>query len=79
MVLAGLKELPSEKVLESLFRRQLESCEQLTQMLALYNQDVTMNEKPKSYERLLAMVKVHLANNRLRNNRDALASRNTRG
>jgi hypothetical protein len=48
-------------------------------MLALYHQDVTQNGKPKSYERLLAMVNVHLADKRLKDNREALASKHTRG
>ena len=66
----GLKELPSESILESLFRRQCEKDDGLKEMLALYNQDVTQRGEPRSYSKLKTMVETHLEQKRRAKNRD---------
>ena len=59
-VYIGLKEIPPETVLESLFRRQVEKADDLKELLALYNQDVTQRGESRSYSKLKTMVETHL-------------------
>ena len=69
-VYIGLKEIPPESVLESLFRRQVEKTDDLKELLALYNQDVTQRGEPRSYTKLKGMVETHLEQKRRSKNRD---------
>src|SRR5665648_911963 len=59
-MLQMLKTLPTEDLLETLFKKEIRKAEQLKQMLALYDQDTTQKGEPRSYERLLRMVHTHL-------------------
>lgn len=69
-VYIGLKEIPPESVLESLFRRQVEKTDDLKELLALYNQDVTQRGESRSYAKLKTMVENHLEQKRRSKNRD---------
>ena len=60
LVLAGLKTTPSEEIMESLVRRQLERSVQLRELMSLYNQDIVQRGDKRSYERLMKMWTAHL-------------------
>ena len=73
--LNSVKEVPSEIILESLVRRQLEKSTQLSLMMQLYNQDVTQRGEPRSYAKLIQMAKIHLKQQRLERNRNEMMGR----
>ena len=72
-VLASLKTRPSDDVLESLFRRQLQRSQQLKETMALYNQDIVQKGVKRSYKKLESMLNSYLNNKRLQQNRGALS------
>ena len=69
MCLIGMKAIPSEDIMESLFITELEKCSSLKSVLALYKQDVTQRGMPKDYERLMGMVRIQLEEIRRNKNR----------
>lgn len=71
-VLAGIDEIPSERYLENLFYKQLCKSKQLEQPMALYKQGIVHNGAPRSYERLMLMVTVHIEGKRAAKVRDAV-------
>ena len=75
LVLNGVKEVPSEEILESLVRRQLAKSTQLTMMMELYNQDVTQRGEPRSYQKLITMTKRILNQQRLERNPNEITGR----
>ena len=68
--------MPPIEILEALFRKQLERTESLRSMMALYTQDVTLNGKPRDYDRLVSMVRTHLEEKRRQKNREELSTKN---
>ena len=78
LVLAGLKSTPSEEIMESLFRRQLERSVQLKELMSLYNQDIVQRGDKRSYERLMKMLTAHLEQRRRQQNRDNLSGSRVR-
>ena len=78
-VYIGLKEIPPESVLESLFRRQIEKTDDLKELLALYNQDVTQRGESRSYSKLKTMVETHLEQKRRSKNRDDMRPGRAKG
>ena len=70
--LTGLKHVPPENILESLFRKQLEQSTQLKGMMTLYQQDYTQKSEPRSYLKLRSMLKSHINQRRLNKCRDEL-------
>jgi hypothetical protein len=66
---------PGPEMLETLFLPQLEKDNDLTGLIALYKQDVIHKDMPRSYERLMSMVKCELAERRRKQVRDAKAGK----
>ena len=56
-----LREEPPEGWLETLYRKQLETSEQFTQILALYKNDISLKRAEPSYTKLKEMVEYYLA------------------
>ena len=76
--LIGLKTVPPQDILESLFRKQLERSESLKGMMTLLNMNVTQNGEVRSYEKLVSMLRTFLEDSRRRRNRDALTNQQGR-
>ena len=72
MVLAGIKEVPTEDILESLYKRQLQKSTQLEKAIALYDDNILHNGEKKSYERLCTIVRSHLSRKRLQKNQQVM-------
>ena len=68
-VLLNISGIPDEKILESLFRKQLHRSEQLKNAMALHKQDVNIRGKSHSYPGLLRMVNLYMEHNRLSRNK----------
>ena len=51
--LSGLKHVPSEDILESMFRKQTEGSHQMKETLALHNLGITQRGETASYQNLL--------------------------
>ena len=60
--------VPNDDMLENLFKKQLVQSDQLSQALALYDQDVTQRNEPKSYQKLLGILNNHIDEKRLERN-----------
>ena len=69
-VLAGIDEMPTEKYLEHLFFQQLSKSKQLEQPIALYKQAIAHEGAPRSYQRLLTMVAIHIEERQMAKMRD---------
>ena len=69
-VLSGLEDMPADKILESLFMKQIEDCTQFSQELALYRMDISQKGTTPSYTRIHAMVMIHIDERRRKRNRD---------
>ena len=67
----SIDELPDEKFLESIYRKQLEKSDQLKNAIGLYRQDIIQRGEEKSYEKLKKMVQIHLDKLRLERNKSA--------
>ena len=63
-VLAGMRKIPADEWLETLFRGQLELSAQFKQTLMLYEVSCMQEEKPRYYERFLSMLRSYLAKQR---------------
>ena len=55
--LSWTQDVPSDNILESLYKTRLRESDQLKMLLALYNQDIGYQNMPPSYQRLKTMVK----------------------
>ena len=66
-----VRELPDEKILETIYRKQLDKSDQLKRAMELYWQDITQRGEQKSYEKLKNMLRNHLERKRLDRNKDA--------
>ena len=73
-----VRELPDEKFLETIYRKQLDKSDQLKNAMTLYWQDITQRSEPNSYEKFENMVIVHLERKRLDNNKDAWVKDNAK-
>ena len=62
--------IPAPPVLETLYLKQLRKFDPLRLQLDRYDDDVLMNNQPKDYEKLKKMVKVFLAQKKLKNNKN---------
>ena len=67
--LAGQKDAPDEAILESLYRRNLEACPPLKQMMQLYRQETTHIGAPRSFSKLQDMLRTHIVEERRLKNR----------
>ena len=72
MTLLGLKKRPGDEYLECLFKRQIEKSRQLEQAMALYNQGIAHEGKPRSYDRMVSIVTSHLEEKKRRKNREMM-------
>merc|ERR1711965_567437 len=59
-ILFGIDETPNDSWLERPYHKQIKKSDQCKEFLALYHQDIVINGKQKSYERIKFMVKAHL-------------------
>ena len=71
MTLSGLKDAPTDAILESLFKRQLDGSVQLKETLSLYQLEVTQRGVAKSYEKLRSMVNIYLEQKRRQKTRES--------
>ena len=74
MTLSGLKDAPSDAIMESLFKRQLDHSVQLKETMSLYQLEVTQRGVTKSYDKLRSIVNVHLEQRRRLKTREELSS-----
>ena len=74
----NIRELPDEKLLENIYRKQLDKSGQLKKAMPLYWQDITQRGEQKSYEKLKHMVRNHLETKRLDKNKGAWAKDNAK-
>jgi len=72
-----LQNIPSDDVLECLFRAQLEKSVQLKEMLNLIDQDIVHRGAKKSYQTLMHAVQAHLNHRHMMKMRDDLDNVNT--
>ena len=56
----SVRDLPDERFLESLYRKQLEKSVQLQNAMALYWQDITLRGEHKTYQKLKTIVYKHI-------------------
>ena len=56
----NIQELPDDKFLESLFRKQLDKSEQLKKAMVLHWQDITQRGEAKNYTELKDILRHHL-------------------
>eukprot|EP00973_Karenia_brevis_P027180 3748758-Karenia_brevis.AAC.1 len=65
--LTGMKSIPPEDIMETLFIKQLRKCRHMKAQLALYELGVTQQGRPGNYDVLVHIVRAHLeARRRLR-------------
>ena len=76
--LSVIVDMPSDNQLEALYLRQLESSDQLANLLALYTQGIVQEGKERSYIQLRKMFKNFLEQKRRRKNRRDLENRGGR-
>ena len=74
-----VRELPDDKFLETIYRKQLDKSDQLKNAMTLYWQDITQRGEPKSYETLNNMVGAHVERKRLDKNKDAWDKHHAKG
>ena len=79
MTIEGMKEVPKDAYLESLFRDQLALSPSFKDKLELYDHDVDAKLKERSYESLMAMLETHLEVKHFKKNRDDLDHPSNRG
>ena len=72
-----LQNVPSDEVLECVFRAQLEKSVQLKEMLALIDQDMVRRGQKKSYQTLMHAVQAHLEHRHMTKMRDDLDNTHT--
>ena len=77
--LLNINGMPEEKILESVFRKQLMQNDQLKNAMALHDQDVNIRGVKRSYEGLLRMVNLVIDTNRLNRSKAALDKVNNAG
>eukprot|EP00973_Karenia_brevis_P080142 11117837-Karenia_brevis.AAC.1 len=58
--LIGMKSIPPEDIMETLFIKQLRKCGHMKEQLALYELGVTQQGKPRNYDVLVHIVGAHL-------------------
>ena len=75
LCLSGLKTIPATDIMESLFRKQLDTSQQLRHTMELYTLDITQRGESRSYEQLMTRTKAHLDRRRLDKNRDDLSNK----
>ena len=71
--LLNVDELPDNRFLETLLRKQLKRSEQFKQTYALYEQDIAQGRGSRDYETLRGLWQRYLENNRLQRNADGTA------
>ena len=71
-VMLGVKDVPGEKMLEEMFRTQLQKCSSMQTHMALYEQDVLFKRQVRSYENLRFVVDTLLEEKRQRSTRNQL-------
>eukprot|EP00973_Karenia_brevis_P078303 10872838-Karenia_brevis.AAC.1 len=70
--ICGMRATPPADIMETLFIKQLRKCGHLKENMALYDLEVTQKGVPRSYDRLLSMVRTHLEARRRNRNRENL-------
>eukprot|EP00973_Karenia_brevis_P043453 6022164-Karenia_brevis.AAC.1 len=66
--ICGMISTPPGDIMETLFIKQLRKCGHLKEQSALYELEVTQKSVPRSYDRLIHVVRIHLeARRRMRN------------
>ena len=73
--LEGMKEQPSDDMLETLLLAQLEKDTEISSLIALYKQDINQRGTPRSYDTLMSMINTELAERRRKQVRDAKAGK----
>eukprot|EP00973_Karenia_brevis_P089178 12366579-Karenia_brevis.AAC.1 len=68
--ICGMKAIPPGDIMETLFIKQLRTCGHLKRQLALYELEVTQKNVPRSYDRLVQVVRIHLESRRRMRNRE---------
>ena len=69
--LVGMRKVPDDEMLESLFSKQLKFSKQFEQTMLLYQLGITQNGESRSYEKLVSMARSHLEERRRKKVRDA--------
>jgi len=68
----NVRDLPDERIMETLYRKQLSKSESFKNTFALYNQDVAQARDRPDYTKLKNLLRLQLENPRLGRNKNAL-------
>ena len=78
-VIQGMKTVPDDGILESLFRAQLEKVSNFKERLAHYDFEVGLGREQKSYSQLTDIVRLHIDLHRQSKNREQLDAKSHSG
>ena len=67
----NVRDIPDERFLETLYRKQLMKSESFKQTLALYNQDIAQGRSTRDYNQLKNLLNLWIESNRLERNKNA--------
>ena len=72
-ILSNLTEQPSDMILESLYRKQVQHATSMKGMISLYDQEIALGRATKDYERLYSLVEAQLQKMERDKMRDSIA------
>ena len=79
VVIKGMKTVPDDGILESLFRAEIAKVSNFKARLAHYDFEVGLGREQKSYSQLTDLVRLHIDLHRQSKNREQLDTKNTSG